>query len=435
MAHKSFWARMRSRFSTKDRHTAVIIKSKDYKLDHSLISPGAIKVLGALRVAGYAAYIVGGGVRDLLLKLQPKDFDVVTDAYPEEIKRLFPGSRIIGRRFKLVHVHYKGELIEISTFRAQKIEESLPDDLIGVPQSDNEYGSLEEDAWRRDFPVNALYYDHVDDHILDFTGGMLDIKNNIISVIGDPMQRFHEDPVRIIRAIRLAAKLNFSIEPKCEEAIRTLLPLLQQVPNARLFDEVLKLFFHGYSEATYNKLREYNCFAALFPRVAEVLHEDVFDWDANLFVTMALQSTDSRIHKRLGINPGFLFASLLWPVFIKQTLVLTDTQAANRFFVRKIIIEVLSAQKQVLILPKRFTHMIQEIWFLQFHLETLRAGRIGRIISQRHFRAAVDFMELRAAAGDTITVQAEWWRAFRNADSEGQKEMRSQLKEKQSNAL
>jgi poly(A) polymerase len=435
VAHKSFWARMRSRFSTKDRHTAVIIKSEDYKLDHSLISPGAIKVLDALRVAGYAAYIVGGGVRDLLLKLQPKDFDVVTDAYPEDIKRLFPGSRIIGRRFKIVHVRYKGELIEISTFRAQKIEEHVPDNLIGVPQSDNEYGSLEEDAWRRDFPVNALYYDHVDDQILDFTGGMLDIKNKIISVIGDPVQRFHEDPVRIIRAIRLAAKLSFQIEPKCAEAIKSLLPLLQQVPDARLFDEVLKLFFHGYSEDTFNKLQQYDCFAVLFPGVDEVLREDIFDWDASLFIKMALQSTDHRIHKKLGINPGFLFASFLWPVFIKQTLALSDKQSGNRFIVRKIIVDVLSVQKQVLMLPKRFTHMIQEIWFLQFHLEACRAGRINRIISQRHFRAAVDFMELRAAAGDTITEQAEWWRAFRNADSAGQNEMRLQLKDKQSNEL
>ena len=429
MAQKSFWARMRSRFSDKDKHTAVIIKSSDYGLDRSKISAGAIKVLDTLRNAGYAAYIVGGGVRDLLLNLNPKDFDVVTDAYPEQVKKLFSGSRIIGRRFKLVHIRHKGELIEVSTFRAQKIEEH--DKLDGRPRSDNEYGSLEEDAWRRDFPVNALYYDHLEDHILDFTGGMLDIKNKLISVIGDPTQRFHEDPVRMLRAVRLAAKLGFNIEQQCGEVIRKLTFLMRQVPQARLFDEVLKLFFHGYSEKTYNMLKKYNCFSILFPHVEQAINSKAFDWNAAMFVQKGLQSTDARIKNSLGINPGFMLAVFLWPVFVTKTMQLNDKEAKSRFVLRKVVSDLLVEQRKVLMLPKRFTYMIQEVWFLQYHLQMCRATRVTRVASQRHFRAAVDFLELRAATGDIAADTAQWWRAYRNADRDQQKEMCIKLREEQ----
>ena len=193
VSRQSYWDRLIHMFSDKDRYTAVVVDSPEYRLDATRISKAAMMVLDTLRGAGYAAYLVGGGVRDLLLDMRPKDFDVVTDAHPEQVKKIFKHSRIIGRRFRLVHIRYKGELIEVSTFRAEQQSIDKSDDE-SAPRHENEYGSLEEDAWRRDFPINALYYDHIEGHILDFTGGVLDLKRRMISVIGDPSQRFHEDP-------------------------------------------------------------------------------------------------------------------------------------------------------------------------------------------------------------------------------------------------
>ena len=432
VARKSYWQKFKSLFASQAIQEPVVHPAAKYGLSNKLFSPATIMVLDTLRQAGFAAYVVGGGVRDLLLKLKPKDFDVVTDAHPEEVQQLFKHSRIIGKRFQLVHIRHRGELIEVSTFRAHKtLTNASVAQMDGTPQSDNEFGSLEEDAWRRDFPINALYYDHLEHNILDFTGGMLDIQKRKLRVIGDPTQRFHEDPVRILRAIRLAAKLGFNIEHSCEMAIYSLSHLLHQVPPSRLFDELLKLLFHGYAEKTYACLQKYDCFKELFPDVASVLQEDIFFWDVQQFIKLALRSTDTRVQQKMGINPGFMLAVFLWPVFIKKTMSLSDKEANNRFMLRHLVHDVLMQQKQIFMLPKRFLHMIQEVWFLQYNLEMRRSNKVLRVAQQRHFRAAVDFLELRASCGEPVVEVANWWRSFRTVDKERQQEMLQELREQQ----
>lgn len=296
-----------------------IIERKNHSISRSSISPNALRILHRLNKFGYKAYLVGGSVRDMLLGCHPKDFDIVTDAHPQEIRKLFRNSRLIGRRFRLVHIHFSNEIIEVSTFRAntqkllkknllrktQKYEERL------LPES-NIYGTIEEDAWQRDFTINALYYNIVDLSIIDFTGGVQDLQRQLIRMIGDPTQRYYEDPVRLLRAIRLSAKLHFKIHTDTEWSLGRLHNLLRRIPSARLFTEVLKIFFEGHAVHSYQLLHRTKYMRTLFLEVAfnseknKPLYENL--------IKFALKATDERYNSNKSLNPAFLFAIFLWPI-------------------------------------------------------------------------------------------------------------------------
>jgi len=289
--------------------TPNIIHRSEHALSRKEMSEHALKVLYRLKKARYESYLVGGGVRDLLLGLHPKDFDVATDATPEQVRKLFGNCRLIGRRFRLAHVHFGREIIEVATFRAshdQSGGEGVTKD--GMIVRDNVYGTLEDDAWRRDFTVNALYYNIYDFSIIDYTGGLEDIESKTIRIIGDAKERLQEDPVRMLRAVRFAAKLNFKIEASLSSSIKENIHLLDGVPVARLFEEVLKLFLHGHALASYELLKEYDLLKHLFSQTAEHLNEA-----GDRFITQALINTDLRIQQKKPIAPAFLYAALLWP--------------------------------------------------------------------------------------------------------------------------
>ncbi|MCL4792258.1 MAG: polynucleotide adenylyltransferase PcnB, partial [Gammaproteobacteria bacterium] len=294
-----------------------IIPRPDHNISRSNISRAALKVLYRLKEAGFQAFIVGGGVRDLLLNRQPKDFDIATDASPEQVHAVFGNSRIIGRRFRLVHVRFRDEIIEVATFRGIGSEDVESEDrqildATGRILKDNSYGSIEEDAWRRDFTVNALYYNIADFSIWDYVNGMQDIAEGRIRLIGDPVTRYREDPVRMIRAVRLAAKLNLEIHPDTAAPIAQLAPLLDNMPPARLFDEFLKVFGTGHALESYRRLRTHGLLAHLFPATARWLAADDASGKRQKFIERALVNTDQRVAEGLPITPMFLFGVFLW---------------------------------------------------------------------------------------------------------------------------
>jgi poly(A) polymerase len=411
---------------------ANIIARHHHKLSRKLVSANALKVLYCLNKAGYAAYLVGGGVRDLLLKQKPKDFDIATDAHPEEVRDLFRNSRIIGRRFRLVHVHYYDEIIEVSTFRSSQqkvLKEATLEKTDSPPvmvKYDNSYGTIEEDAWRRDFTVNALYYNIEDFSIVDFTNGMMDIKKRYIRMIGEPVARYHEDPVRLLRAIRLSAKLNFNIATDTEAPLAELAPLLEHVPSSRLYEEVLKLFFKGHATATYEKLKHYGYMQVLFPSSEQALRQSNSDHNQR-FIELAIHATDSRYNKGQSINPGFLLAILLWPAVELQ---IEEEKKQHEHFFQQIhaaIETVLREQNNTLMIPKRLKSMMRSVWLLQYHLINRRAKRVHRSIAHRYFRAAYDFLELKVKAGDTHQDAYQWWKRFQSAKAAEREQMLSQL--------
>ncbi|MCB1826856.1 MAG: polynucleotide adenylyltransferase PcnB [Coxiellaceae bacterium] len=426
MLNKGLGSKFARLFGGKTKAAAQTISRNRHKLSRKQISENALKVLYRLKKAGYSAYLVGGGVRDLLLKRRPKDFDVATDGHPEDLRQLFVNSRIIGRRFRLLHVFYPGEIIEVSTFRAnaqdEKVIEAREEDAPLVIASDNTYGTIEEDAWRRDFTVNALYYNIADFSVVDFMGGMQDLKNRVIRMIGDPVQRYHEDPVRLLRAIRLAAKLGFTIHPKTEAPINELSGLLQHVPEARLFDEVLKLFFEGNAVSSYQYLKRYHYVEVLFPGLPATLKPSKKECYQKL-IDLALAATDERFADNRSLNPGFLLSVFLWPLVLKQ---LEKDKDKFPYFYQSLhhaIDEVLQKQNVVLRIPKRFTAMMRSIWVMQYQLLARRGKRVYRTLHHRYFRAAFDFLSLRAVAGEPYQEEVNWWLAFQNGNHGQQKEM------------
>ena len=412
-----------------------IIPRPKHTISREKISKAALKVLYRLKDEGHCAYLVGGGVRDILLGRDPKDFDVVTDAHPETLRNIFRNSRIIGRRFRLVHVYFDSEVVEVSTFRANVSDQAQLeiDDDTGMIFRDNTYGTIEEDAWRRDFTVNALYYNIADFSVVDYMHGMQDLKKQLIRIIGDPAQRYHEDCVRLLRALRLAAKLNFHLEVKTEAALKQLSHLLQHVPPARLFDEFLKLFFEGHSQKTYAMLNQYHYFLALFPQTVfalskhkSALHEKI--------IRYALKATDERLHDHQSVNPGFLLSVFLWPA-LQQKLFSQKKNSSGKekfyFQLHQFIQEILHKQLTTLMIPKRFQFVIQAIWILQFQLERRRVSRIFSTFQHRYFRAAFDFMALRIQAGDNSQRDCfMWWKAFQEAMPPMQEKMIAELKRK-----
>ena len=426
----AFTRKIKSLFQSSDQDQPVVIARHHHKVSRKLISAAALKVLYRLNKAGYAAYLVGGGVRDLLLKRKPKDFDIATDARPEEVRKLFRNSRLIGRRFRLVHVQFYDETIEVSTFRAGVSSDTNSDEVTTMVTSDNTYGSIEEDAWRRDFTVNALYYNIEDFSVVDYTGGMQDIKKNMIRMIGDPEQRYREDPVRLLRALRLSAKLNFEIEKKTEAALIELPDLLEQVSPARLFDEILKMFFKGHSVQTYKQLDRYNYLHALFPQTADALKERNSATDRTL-IKLALRATDSRFSQGQSLNPGFLMAVLLWPAVLLQLK--REQSKHTRYYqvLHSAIENVIKTQNETFYISKRLQSMMRNVWIQQYHLVNRRGKRIYRTLMHRYFRAAYDFLELRVKSGEKEFEEPYlWWKRFQSVKSTEQHAMMDKLVQK-----
>jgi poly(A) polymerase len=372
-----------------------------------------------LRKAGYQAYLVGGGVRDLLLGREPKDFDVATDASPEEVRQVFRNCRLIGRRFRLAHVHFGAEIIEVATFRGMgdAAEEGERENDEGMLMRDNVYGTHEEDALRRDFTVNALYYSIDDFSIIDFAGGMADLETGTLRLLGDPEQRYREDPVRMLRAARFAAKLGFNINPACERPLFELGYLLEAVPAARLFDEVLKLFMGGTGVHAFEKLRHYDLFKWLFPDTEEALSHEEHAFPIT-FVLNGLRNTDDRVRMEKPVTPAFLFAVLLWEPVRLMAQTLEKEGLSNSDAIQQASGEILSSQVGRVSIPKRFSLPMREIWLMQHRLEQRQGKRAHRLLTHPRFRAAYDFLALRAESGEVEQELADWWTRFQEINEE-----------------
>lgn len=384
-----------------------IIARPDHAISRADVSENALKVLYRLRKAGYAAFLVGGCVRDQLLGREPKDFDVATDALPEQVRELFRNCRLVGRRFRLAHVRYRDEIIEVATFRGSGNTdggEQITDD--------NVYGTIEEDALRRDFTINALYYNIDDFSVVDYTGAMADLEAGMLRMIGDPAQRYREDPVRMLRAVRFAVKLGFRIHPDSEAPIFELAHLLADIPAARLYEEVLKLFQGGAALQTFEQLRHYGLFAHLFPMTEACLAVEEEGFPLTL-VARALANTDRRVAEGKPITPAFLFAALLWEPVREHAASLRASGMHEMEALRSAGEAVVSEQVQHVAVPRRFSVQSREIWAMQPRLVSRR--RVRALFEHPRFRAAYDFLVLRAEAGDAGDAgadAADWWTRF-----------------------
>lgn len=388
-------------------------------------------------------------MRDLMLGREPKDFDVVTDARPEQIRKLFHNARVIGRRFRLVHVRFGREIIEVATFRAiphDASEESIPqegeeaeeiedeikdiekfeDDAPAEATDHNIFGSQEEDAVRRDFTVNALYYDIRDFSVMDYVGGAEDLKRGVLRVIGNPESRYREDPVRMLRAVRFAAKLGFKFEEKTAAPIRDLAPLLTTVPPARMFEEVLKLFHGGYALETYELLRHYGLFQHLFPLTEKSLEREEQGFPVTL-VPRALANTDARVNEDKPVTPAFLFAALLWEPVRQQVgeFVARGMNGYDAMF--RAADQVLREQLRHVSIPKRFSVPMREIWSMQDRFERRAGQQAFRLLENKRFRAAYDFLLLRAFTGEADQALADWWTHFQTAGDDERRAMTAQM--------
>lgn len=408
---------------TKDH--PLVVPRPEHSISRSQISPQALKVLYTLKDAGFEAYLVGGCVRDLLLGHEPKDFDVTTNASPEEVHALFRKSRLIGRRFKLVHVGFGREVIEVATFRAPPEALQHVDEQGRIVQ-DNVFGTLQQDAWRRDFTVNALYYNIRDFSIVDYTGGIADLQQGKIRLIGDAEVRYREDPVRILRALRFVGKLGLRLEEQTEELIPDLAQLLMDIPAARLFDEVLKLYLSGNAAVTHELLCHYGVFDYLFPQTAVELHTEQDDYPRTLLIK-ALENTDKRIDENKPVTPAFLLAALLWEPVRKKWQYYQDKKVPPIPALHNAASDVISEQVKRVAVPKRFTLVTKDIWLLQIRLNQRHGKRAFRLLEQNKFRAAYDFLLLRTESGEPLQELADWWTIFQDVSAEERLNMVSSL--------
>ncbi|CAM4445856.1 MAG: Poly(A) polymerase I [Legionella sp.] len=382
-------------------------------------------MLNRLNSSGFQAYIVGGSVRDLLLNKAPKDFDVATNATPNQIKSLFRNGRIIGRRFKLVHVLFHREIIEVATFRGHaSLDENQQTNERGMLVRDNSFGSLDEDAWRRDFTINSLYYNIVDSSIIDFTGGVKDVEDKLIRMIGDPVTRYKEDPVRMLRAIRFSAKLHFNLAPETEAPFPEISSLITHVSNSRLFDEMTKLYQCGNAETVQKLLMQYGLFQHLCPQTTALFDSQ---YPVNALLAIALENTDTRIQDDKPVTPAFLFAVILWFPMIERSKQLQSTGMDPLPAVEKAMSIVIAEQNKIISIPKRYTQIIREIWLLQYRFGKRLGGRAFNLLQHPRFRAAYDFMALRALAGDESMELAQWWTSFQEASEEARNQMVAEL--------
>ncbi len=407
--------------------TATIADARALGLDTRRISDNAVRVLQRLNDGGHEAFIVGGCVRDLLLDMRPKDFDIATSATPEQVRQVFKHSRIIGRRFRIVHVLFGRETIEVTTFRAHHDNAAHARDGSstdsGLLLRDNVYGSLGEDALRRDFTVNALYYDAAG-QVRDYCDGLADIGRRQIRMIGEPELRYREDPVRMLRGVRLAAKLGFTLEKSTAHPIAKLAPLLNDISNARLFDEMVKLFMGGAAVATFELMLQHQLFQVLFPQTAHGLVPGNY---SDRLIRQALANTDTRLRDNLRVTPAFLCAALLWHAVQQQVQHALHAGEPPLQALHKAAHKVLGEQMKRIAIPKRFSQPMQEIWELQSQLIRRQAGRAEHLLEHPRFRAAYDFLLLREQAGEDLHGLGHWWTTYQEADITQREQMLREL--------
>ena len=407
-----------------------VIPREQHTISRKDISENALKVLYRLNKAGYEAYLVGGGVRDLLLGKKPKDFDVTTNATPDQVRKLFRNCRLVGRRFRLAHVMFGPEIIEVATFRGH--HEEQPADRTtsqrgqnGMLLRDNIFGSIEEDAQRRDFTINSLYYSVADFTVRDYVGGMNDLEDGVIRLIGNPETRYREDPVRMLRAVRFAAKLHMTISPETAEPIPRLATLINDVPPARLFEESLKLLQAGYGFDTYQLLRECSLFQPLFPTITRYFTEGG-NTPMERIINQVLKNTDNRIHNDMRVNPAFLFATMLWyPQLETAQRIAQESGLTYHDAFALAMNDVLDEACRTLAIPKRITSLIRDIWQLQLRMSRRQGKRAWKLMEHPKFRAAYDLLALRAEAENNHELQrlAQWWGEFQVSAPPAQKGM------------
>ena len=406
---RTFVSRLFAAPVQKQKHR--VYTQEQHQIDRRLVSRNAIKVCEVLQQKGYDAFIVGGAVRDLVLGYEPKDFDVATSATPEEIRPLFRRARIIGRRFQLVHVVFGQEIIETSTFRAPS-QGNQHTDADGRILNDNVFGTQQEDAARRDFTLNALYYDPVKETVIDYHNGVPDLKNHLVRMIGDPETRFREDPVRMLRAVRFASKLNGTIEPATHAPIRELAGLIKNVPDSRLFDETLKLLTCGNAIVALEQLRQEGLHENVLPLIDQVLQQP----GGEQFVQLTLERTDHRVRSGKSVSPSFLFAALLWrlvDVNWKKNLERKEHPIPALSLAADLVIDTHISKMAI---QRRHTADMREIWFMQPRFERRIPKQIWRMTEQPRFRAACDFLQLRAACNEFDSVLAQWWMDLADAN-------------------
>lgn len=399
-------------------HQPDVIGPDQHGIDPQLVSANAVRVTQALQEAGFKAFVVGGAVRDLLLGVKPKDFDVATNATPEQVKRLFRRAFIIGRRFQIVHVMFGQDVIEVTTFRGTTAD-SAPKDEHGRVLRDNTFGEQHEDAIRRDFTINAMYYDPATRVVLDYHNGIADIRKKTLRIIGVPEARFREDPVRLLRVVRFAAKLGFAIDPSTREPIKVMAPLINNVPAARVFDEMLKLLLSGHALACLRQLRSEGLHHGLLPLLDVVLEQPL----GEKFVTLALAGTDERVRQGKPVSPGFLFASLLWHQVLEKW---NAYKAAGEYPIPALHLaadDVLNAQTEKLALQRKIATDMRDIWAMQPRFERRVGKSPYKLLEHPRLRAGYDFLLLRCASGEIDAEIGEWWTDFMAADRPGREEL------------
>ncbi len=403
---------------------ATIVPRGEHGISRKRIDKHALKVLYRLHQAGFQACLVGGAVRDLLIGEIPKDFDVATDATPEQVAALFRNCRLIGRRFRLAHVYFGRQTIEVATYRADHgRSDSGCLDETGRIVRDNVYGNISDDVWRRDFTANALYYDISNFSVIDFVGGLSHVKQRHLQMIGDADKRYHEDPVRMLRAIRFAAKLDFTIEENSRLPIYKLAPLLQDIPAARLYEEVLKMFHSGHALKSFNALNEFNILHYLFPATALAIKEDP---QIMPLLQSAMTSTDERIKNNQHVTPAFLFAALLWVPVSKRAQEISAKGLPYSVAIQKAATAVMRQQVKSISIPRRFTSTMRDIWGLQTRFHYRKGRRVMAVLEHPKFRAAYDFLCLRARSGEEVEADCEWWTNLQQLSVEQQNKILKQ---------
>lgn len=407
------------------RRDPIVIKASKAGIDRHHVSSGALKTVEGLQKAGYKAFVVGGAVRDLLLGLRPKDFDVATDAEPEEVQRLFRRARLIGRRFQIVHVMQGGETIEVSTFRALA-HANQETDHHGRVLRDNTFGEQHEDAARRDFTINALYYDPVNDQVLDYHAGVADLKSRVIRMIGDPAQRYREDPVRMLRVVRFMSKLDFKVDPATLAPIPELAGLLGNVPSARLFDEMVKLLTSGSAFRGLEQLQALGLHNDCLPLVDMAL-DPPGDAESRArsrqLLQNALAGTDARVREGRPVSVGFLFACLLWAPVHQRWLLLQSRGERPVPALQQAIDEVIERELDRLAIQRRMVSDLREVWMMQPRFERRSASHAARLMEHIRFRHAFDFLLLRGEVGEVDPRLANWWREYVEGSEEDREDL------------
>jgi poly(A) polymerase len=396
--------------------TLTTIPREQHPVSRKQLSPLALRVACRLQENGFEAFLVGGCVRDLLLGATPKDFDVATSATPEQVKRLFSNARLIGRRFKLVHILFGREVIEVATFRASADSDETPAQTRhaehGMLLRDNVYGSIEDDAVRRDFTINALYYNPCDFAIYDYVGALADIQTRTLRMIGEPETRYREDPVRMLRAIRFTAKLDLRMAPATEAPLSRLAPLISNVAAARLFEEVIKVLVHEGGQQAFDLLRHYGLLEQLFPGLQQALQHRTLGQRHYRLIVHALQNTQERIRQNKPVTPAFLYAVLLWPEVQERLNQNRDKQLSDHEALEKAAQHVVHVQNQIITIPKRFMLAIREIWSTQIRLSRIDGKKPLQTLALPKFRAAYDFLLLREQSGEDLNGLGAWWTRF-----------------------